>query len=212
MYDSMVLIIECATLWLFTRAFCVALGLLSNLLVRRTLTAEETVSVALFVGGVLCGLGGVGIGGFFSLTGTLCVFFVLLFALRFGSLEGCTAGIVMGVVYSLSQGRIDVSAASFAMSGLCAGYFSRYGRWSVCISFIVVNAAVTILSNGSTEVLINLFDAVIASVILYSIPQKAFSALGGFSPSSPPALRLAANKKNMKAKSALQLILLFFFS
>ncbi len=194
MYDSMILIIECATMWLFARAFNVALGLFSNILVRRSLTAEETVSVALFAGGVLCGLGGFGVGGFFSLTGTLCVFFVLLFALRFGSLEGCTAGIIMGVVYCLGQGRIDVGAASFALSGLCAGYFSRYGRWPVCISFIITNAAVTILSNGSTEVLINLMDSVVAAILLYFIPQKAFCALEGFSPSSPPMVKLAANR------------------
>lgn len=193
MYDSMVLIVECATLWLFTRAFNVALGLFSSLLVRRRLTAEEAVSVALFSGGIICGLGGLKL-GFFSLSGVLCVFFVLLFALRFGSLEGCAAGIIMGVVYCLSQGRITVGAASFALSGLCAGYFSKYGRWSVCLSFIITNAAVTILSNGSTEVLINLMDAVVAAFLLYCIPKKVFSALGGFSSSSPPAIKLVANK------------------
>ena len=194
MYDSMILIIECATLWLFSRAFNVALGLFSSILIRRSLTAEETVSVALFAGGMLCGLGGLGFGEVFSLTGILCVFFVLLFALRFGSLEGCASGIIMGVVYCLSQGRIDVSAASFALCGLCAGYFSKYGRWCVCVSFIITNAAVTILSNGSTEVLINLTDSVIAAFLLYCIPKKVFSALGGFSPSSPPAVKLAASK------------------
>ncbi len=193
MYDSMILIIECATLWLSARAFNVALGLFSSITIRRRLTAEETVSVALFVGGVLCGLGGFRL-GFFSLTGVLCVFSVLLFALRFGSLEGCASGIIMGVVYCLSQGRINVSAVSFALSGLCAGYFSKYGRWSVCISFIITNAAVTILSNGSTEVLINLMDCVVAAILLYCIPKKLFGALGGFSPSSPPAVKLAANK------------------
>ena len=194
LYDSMVLIIECATLWLFSRAYSIALGLFSSILIRRRLTAEETVSIALFAGGILCGLGRLGIGQVFSFTGTLCVFFVLLFALRFGSLEGCASGIVMGVVYCLSQGRIDVSAASFALCGLCAGYFSKYGKWALCISFIITNAAVTILSNGSTEVLINLTDSVVAATLLYCIPKKVFSALGSFSPSSPPVVHLAANK------------------
>ena len=202
MYDSMVLIIECATLWLFTRAYNIALGLFSTLVGRRRLTAEETVSIALFAGGVICGLGGIKL-GFFSLSGVLCVFFVLLFALRFGSLEGCASGIIMGVVYCLSQGRITVGAASFALSGLCAGYFSKYGRWSVCVSFIITNAAVTILSNGSTEVLINLMDAVVAAFLLYCIPKKVFDALGGFSPSSPPAIKLVANKLH-SAESTIQ--------
>ena len=193
-YDSMVLIIECATLWLCTNAFSIASGLISNLGFRRTLTAEETISLALFAGGVLCGLGEAGIGGVFSFTGTACVLCVLLFAVRFGSLQGCSVGIIMGIVSCLSRGRIDACAASFALSGLCAGYFSRYGRWSACVSFILANAVVTILSNGSTEVLINIFDTLIAAVILYCMPQKAFSALSQFSSYSPPAFELAASR------------------
>ncbi len=202
LYDSMILVIECATLWLFTRAFNIALGLFSSIAIRRRLTPEETISVALFIGGVLCGLGGFTL-GFFSVTGVLCVLSVLLFALRFGSLEGCAAGIIMGVVYCLSQGRITVGAVSFALSGLCAGYFSKYGRWSVCLSFIITNATVTILSNGSTEVLINLMDCVVAAIILYCIPKKLFSALSGFVPSSPPAALLTASRLD-KAKSTIQ--------
>ena len=58
----------------------------------------------------------------------------------------------------------------------------------------MTNAIVTILSNGSTEVFINLFDTVIAAVVLYCIPQKLFSALNSFSTYSPPAFELAAEQ------------------
>ncbi len=193
-YDSMVLIVESATVWLCTMAFSIALQLITNLGFRRTLTAEETISFALLAGGVLCGLGEAGIPGVFSLTGSACVLCVLLFAVRFGSMHGCAAGIIMGLVSCLSRGRIDACAASFALSGLCAGYFSKYGRWSACVSFIIANAVVTILSNGSTEVLINISDTAIAAIILYCMPQKAFSALNKFSSYSPPAFELAAGR------------------
>lgn len=193
-YDSVVLIVECATIWICIRAFSVALPLILNLGFRRTLTAEETISLALFAGGVLCGFGNLGVPGVFSLTGILCVLCVLLFAVRFGSLHGCGAGIIMGIISCLSRGRIDACAASFALSGLCAGYFSKYGRWSACVSFIMANAVVTILSNGSTEVLINIFDTMIAAIILYCMPQKIFDTLSHFSSYFPPAFELAASK------------------
>ena len=193
-YDSMVLIVESATVWLCTMSFSIALELITNLSFRRTLTAEETISLALFMGGVLCGLGNAGIAGVFSVTGVLCVLCVLLFAVRFGSLQGAAAGIIMGMVSCLSKGRIDACAASFALCGLCAGYFSKYGRWSACVSFIMANAVVTILSNGSTEVLINISDTAIAAIILYCMPQKAFSELSRFSSYSPPAFELAASR------------------
>ncbi len=193
-YDSMVLIVECATVWFCTRAFSVALRLMSTLGFRRTLATEETVSLALLAGGILCGLGDLNIAGVFSVTGVLCVLCVLLFAVRFGSLHGCGAGIIMGVISCLSRGRIDAGAASYALCGLCSGYFAKNGRWSACISFIMTNAVVTILSNGSTEVFINLFDTVIAAVILYLIPQKTFNSLSQFSSYFPPAFEIAADK------------------
>ena len=165
-YDIVVLVVECATVWIASRAFHISVPLVFSMRLRHSLTPEQTVSTALFAGGVLCGFGNAGIAGIFSVTGTLCVLCVLLFAVRFGSLHGCSAGIIMGIVCCLSRGRIDACAASFALSGMCAGYFSRYGKWSACISFILSNALVTIFSNGSTEVLINIFDTTLATVIL----------------------------------------------
>ena len=196
-YDVVVLIVECATIWICATAFSVAMPLVFSLKLRRSLTPEETVSLALFAGGVLCGFGNFGISGIFTLTGTLCVLCVLAFAVRFGSLHGCSAGIIMGIVCCLSRGRIDACAASFALSGLCSGYFSKYGRWSACVSFIMANAVVTILSNGSTEVLINIFDTALACVILYCVPQRIFDSISHFSNSYPPAFELAAS--NLKA-------------
>ena len=100
----------------------------------------------------------------------------------------------MGTVFCLSRGRIDACAASYAISGLCAGYFARHGKWSACVSFIMANAIVTIFSNGSTEVLINIFDTTAAAVIMYCLPKRIFDALSHFSGYSPPALELAASK------------------
>lgn len=193
-YDSMILIVESATVWLTVRTFSVALNLLSSLRFRRTLTAEETISFAMLTGGILCGIGNFGISGFFSVTGVACVLCVLLFAVRFGSLQACSAGIIMGIVSCLSRGRIDGGAASYALCGLCSGYFAKKGKWAACASFIITNAIVTILANSSTETFINLFDTVLAALILYCMPQKIFSALSQFSLSSPPAFELVSDK------------------
>lgn len=200
-YDTVILIVETATIWLAVRAFSVAIPLIFSLKLRHSLTSEETVSVAFFTGGILCGFGNAGIGGVISVTGVLCVLCVLLFAVRFGSLHGCSAGIIMGIVCCLSRGRIDACAASFALSGLCAGYAARHGKWAACISFIMANAVVTILSNGSTEVLINIFDTAVAAVILYCVPQRVFDSINHFSGYSPPAFEIAANRLSYAQKT-----------
>lgn len=194
LYDSLVLIIETASVYVCVNAFTVAIPLVFNLKLRRSLSTEETVSLSLLAGGVLCGFGMWGIGNLFSIAGTLCVLCVLSFAIAFGPLHGSCAGIIMGIVCCLSRGRIDACAASFAVSGLCAGYFSKHGKWASCVSFIMANAAVTILSNGSTEVLINIFDTTVAAAILYAMPQRIFDTIQNFSGSTHPAFALAAQK------------------
>ncbi len=194
LYDSAVLVVECATIWACVTAFRIAMPLVFSLRLRRSLSAEETVCLALFAGGVLCGFGTWGIGGVFSIAGTLCVLCVLSFAIAFGPLHGSCAGIIMGLVCCLARGRIDACAASFALSGLCAGYFSKRGKWASCLSFVMANAVVTILSNGSTEVLINIFDTAVAAAILYAMPQKVFDTISHFSSASHPAFSLAASK------------------
>lgn len=194
LYDVVVLIVESATLYGAIRAFSLAMPLLFSLKLRRSLRAEETVSLAILTGGIICGFGTFNIGGVFSVSGTLCVLCVLAFSISFGALHGCGAGIIMGMVCCVSRGRIDACAASFALCGLCAGYFSKYGKWAACMSFIMANAAVTILSNGSTEVLINIFDTALAAALLYAMPKKVFDALHGFSSESHTSFSLAASK------------------
>ncbi len=185
-YDLVVLIVEGATVWLGVKAFLIAEPLIFSLNIRRTLTTEETVSLAFLVGGVICGFGGAGLGNVFSLTGILCVLSVLAFATCFGSLHGCCAGIIMGMISCLSRGRVDACAASFAFSGLCAGFFSKYGKWASCVSFIMANAIITILSNGSTEVLINISDTLIAASILYLMPNRIYDAVKNIGSNTHP--------------------------
>lgn len=200
-YDVIILITESATVYLGTLAFLVAVPIVTSLNFRRSLTAEETVSLAFLAGGVICGMGNIGANGIFTLSGVLCVFCVLAFASAFGAQQGCCAGIIMGLVSCLGRGRIDAAAASYALSGLCAGYFSKKGRWATCLSFIMTNAVITVLSNGSTEVLINLFDALIAAVILYCMPQKLYNAITNMGSFSRPEALLAAHNLSFAAQT-----------
>lgn len=201
LYDAVLLVTDAATVYLGTLAFLIAVPVAETLNLRRSLGSEETVALAFLCGGVICGFGTLGFGALFSVSGILCVLSVLSFSLSFGALQGCCAGIVMGLVNCLSRGRIDAAAASFALSGLCAGYFSKKGRAAVCLSFIMTNAVVTVLSNGSSEVLINLFDTMLAAVLLYCMPKKLYNAITGIGNFSHPEALLAAHTLNFTAST-----------
>ncbi len=177
LYDCIVLAAEAATVYVAAAAFSVALSLLPSLHLRRTLTGEETLCMAMLFGCAVAGLVGVELFGALDLGETACVFLVMVYAIRFGSLHGGAAGAIMGLICALSRGRIDASPASFAVSGIAAGYFGKKGKLAACAAFILSNAVVTALANGSAEVLINLACSLAAAALIFLVPRRFFEVI-----------------------------------
>ena len=177
LYDIIVLLAEAATIYVAASAFGRALPLCSTLHLRRSLTGEETLCFALLFGCCVSGLCGIRIFSSLDIGEAACVLLVMIYAIRFGSLHGGVAGAVMGLICALSRGRVDASPASFAISGIAAGYFSSKGKLASCAAFILSNAVVTVLANGSAEVLINLSCSLAASALLFLIPRRFFNVI-----------------------------------
>ncbi len=177
LYDCIVLLAEAATVYIASAAFGKAISLIGSLHLRRSMTGDETLCLALMFGCCVSGLCGIRLFGSLDIGETACVLLVLIYAIRFGSLHGGVAGAVMGLVCAMSRGRIDASPASFAVSGIAAGYFSQKGKLPSCIAFILTNAVVTVLANGSSEVLINLSCSLAASLLIFLIPKRFFNVI-----------------------------------
>ncbi len=177
LYDCIVLLAESATVFVSAVAFGKALSLLPSLHLRRTLTGEETLCMALLFGCCVSGLCGIRLFGSLDIGETLCVFLVMIYAIRFGSLHGGAAGAVMGLICALSRGRIDASPASFAVSGIAAGCLNKKGKIASCTAFILSNALVTALANGSAEVLINLSCSLAAALLIFLVPRRFFEVI-----------------------------------
>ncbi len=177
LYDCIVLLAETATVYVAAIAFGRALPLCSTLHLRRTLTGEETLCFSFLFGCAVSGLCGIRLLGSLDIGETACVLLVLVYAIRFGSLHGGVAGAIMGLICAMSRGRIDASPASFAVSGIAAGYFSPKGKLASCAAFILSNAVITALANGSAEVLINLSCSLTAAALLFLIPRRFFQVI-----------------------------------
>lgn len=175
--DCIVLLSEAATVLVSAAAFSRAMALLPSLHIRRTLTGEETLCLALLLGCAVGGLCGIKPVRELDLGETACVFLAMVYAIRFGSLHGATSGAVMGFICALSRGRIDASPASFAISAIAAGYFSPKGKFPACTAFILSNAVITAMANGSAEVLISLSCSLAASLLLFLVPGKFFEVI-----------------------------------
>ncbi len=177
LYDCIILLAEAACVFVGAAAFSKALPLLGSLHLRRTLTGEETLCLSVLFGGIVSGLCGIELFKILDIGETLSVFTVIAYAIRFGSLHGGVAGAVMGLICAAARGRVDAAPASFAVSGIAAGYFGRYGKIPSCAAFILSNAVVTVLANGSSEALISLSCSLGGSLLLFLMPPKLFRVI-----------------------------------
>ncbi len=179
-YDLLTLFVETAAAFIASCAFSEALPTVKRMQLCRTLSSAEEISLVLLFGGAVSGARDISSIGAFNIADIVCVLMVLVFSIRLGAARGAVAGLVMGLVAALGEGTLGVSCISFAFSGLAAGLCGFYGAIPGCSAFIIANALGTAFANGSTEVLISIYD-IFAACLLYSItPEKLLQRVTGF--------------------------------
>ena len=179
-YDLFLLIAECAVVFLATCAFSKGIPVIKKMKLSYTFSSTEEISLVTLLGCVLWGAKDITNFFVFNLSDIICLFIIIVFAVRLGSGKGVIAGLTMGLVSALGSGRVDISCVSYAFSALVASLLGSFGPIPACSGFLLANALITALANGSTEVLINIYD-IFAACILYSIiPEKALLYLTNF--------------------------------
>ncbi len=179
-YDLMLLILECSVAFCATAAFYKAIPVIKNAGLSYSFTSGEEISLVSFLGCALWGAKDIASLGIINLADVICILIVLVFSVRLGSSHGVIAGLTMGLVSALGSGRVDISCVSYSFGALASSMAGVFGAIPGCSAFILANALVTALANGSTEVLISLYD-IFAACLLYSlIPERILLRITSF--------------------------------
>lgn len=179
-YDLMLLFLECSVAFSATAAFHTAIPVIRKAKLSFSFTSGEEIGLVSFLGCALWGAKDIFDFGIINFADVICIFIVLVFSIRLGTSRGVISGLIMGLVSALGSGRVDISCVSYAFSALAASMAGLYGAISGCSAFILANALVTALANGSTEVLINLYDIICACLLYALIPEKHLLRLTSF--------------------------------
>ncbi len=180
LYDLMLLFIECFISFAATFAFYVAMPTIKSMHLSRTFSPIEEISIVSLFGCALWGAKDISNFFIFNLSEITAILIILIFAIRLGSGRGVIAGLTMGLVSALGSGIVDLSSVSYSFSALAASLMGSFGALPACSSFILANALITALANGSTEVLINIFDIFAACFLYAIIPEKILLRITGF--------------------------------
>ncbi len=143
---------------------------------RYSLTNEEILSIA-----IACALtvGGLGTWTIFSISpkNVLCIIIILIFSYRTGAGNGAAIGVIVGTLISISSNSSPIIIASYAFCGLLSGILRNMGKIGCCLGVLMGNAILTFYTNGSTEVLIYLYEIVISIAIFMVIPAKVMDVI-----------------------------------
>lgn len=142
-------------------------------------TAERTTEAAVkrhdaavivFAACALMALSRLNIMGVISVGRVLSLLLVMTCALKGGSLAGAGAGTAFGLAMDAASGLAPVYTMVYAFAGLISGMFSRFGRLSYVVSFILADALAVLCAWSWTERLDALFEVFAASVGFMLLP------------------------------------------
>lgn len=170
-YDSVLAIYSAITSAIFYLIFSEGLSTIIDYNKKSVISSEDLLATSVLLTVAISLLGDLSLFGV-SIRGILSVLMVMILGWKCGACIGATAGIAISIVLGIMGYGSAVMIATYGFSGLLSGVFSKYGKIGAGIGFILGNMILAFYANGSTEVIINLREIVVASVCLFFIPKS----------------------------------------
>ena len=170
LYDLLVLLFEGFIVFIAVVILSVGLPAFEENYDRKILSNEEVISLSILIGLVIMGFTGVNLPFGLSLKSILSIFIILIFSLKMGAGFSSASGIALGLINSMVLSGNPLLIGTYGFCALLSGIFKPFGRIGVALAFILGNAIITAFFNASTEVLINIYDILIAIVVFCFIP------------------------------------------
>lgn len=171
LYDLLIGIMQAIVVFIFYKIFVNSITVIRDFNYKKVFSIEELMGATMLLTIALSALTPIHVFGF-SVKNILCILVVLVLGWKNGMLIGATGGITTGIVLGIIDGGDPIMIAAFAISGLLAGLFSRFGRPGVIIGFVIGNTILTYVSNGNVVPIIVFQEILIASLGLLLIPKK----------------------------------------
>ncbi len=170
-YDILVACIYSISAFIFYKIFANSIKVITEFGENKVYSVEEVIGASLLVSLALTAIGNIQIFGF-SVKNVLCILVVMIMGWKNGILIGATSGITIGTVLGILGTGEPIMVASYALSGMIAGIFSKFGKIGVILGFFIGNVVLTYVANGNTHTIISFQEILIASLGLLAVPKS----------------------------------------
>ncbi|MCI9017228.1 MAG: SpoIIE family protein phosphatase [Clostridia bacterium] len=169
-YDVLASLLSGISAFIFYKIFTNSIIVINEYKIKKVFAIEEVIGASIMLAICASALREFSIFGFEVRT-ILSILIVLILGWKNGILVGATTGITIGTVLGLIGQGESIMIASYALSGMLAGIFSKFGRVGVIVGFILGNTILTYATNGNTNQIIYFKEILIASLGLLLMPR-----------------------------------------
>lgn len=169
-YELLTSIMSGISAYIFYKIFANSLIVINEFGIKKAFAIEEVIGASILLSICAMAFREISIFGF-EIKTILSILIVLVLGWKNGVLVGATTGITIGTIVGIVGLSEPILIASYALSGMLAGIFSKFGRIGVIVGFILGNAILTYVTNGNTQTIIYLQEILIASLGLLLVPK-----------------------------------------
>ena len=155
---------------IFYKIFVNSLVVIQEITDRRAFSIEEIIGASLLVSIACSAFGNLSIFGL-SIRNVLSIFMVLLLGWRNGVLIGTTAGVTIGVTLGIIAQNDPIIVAEYAVAGMIAGLFNKYGKIGVVAGFVIGNGILIYVAKGDTSNFAMFKEILVAAIGLLAVPN-----------------------------------------
>ena len=105
----------------------------------------------------------------------IAIFIILCVNLKQTCMVGATAGVIMGMVISMTYYESVSIIGAYTFCSFMAGLLKRYSRLGVLLGFTLGNAIITAFLNDTFYLLINPIEVITAGLVFATLPKKTLS-------------------------------------
>ena len=155
---------------IFYKIFVNSLVVIQEITDRRAFSIEEIIGASLLVSIACSAFGNLSIFGL-SIRNILSIFMVLLLGWRNGVLIGTIAGVTIGVTLGIIAQNDPIIVAEYAVAGMIAGLFNKYGKIGVVSGFVIGNGILIYVEKGDTSNFAMFKEILVAAIGLLAVPN-----------------------------------------
>lgn len=150
-YDLLLSIGVAISSYIFYKIFANSIIVINEFGIKKAFAIEEVIGASILLAIVSSSFRELNIFGF-EIRTILSILIVLVLGWKNGVLVGATTGVTIGTILGLTNmGTEPMAIASYALSGMVAGIFSKLGKVGVIVGFILGNGILAYVTTGNTR-------------------------------------------------------------